>query len=157
MNAPFIPATRHFRFQLGEPAYDPNRNWTLRRILYLIRYIAYLLKNIGGDSFISLPARVSRKKTFLRAPDLMATRTLIANIGTDAPVTIFENGKIVALIAPGETRKLPLQGRLTLEARCEAGEETFLVITTGRRKPYPGEPYKAPYGQAIAPIGGDIL
>lgn len=157
MNTPFVPATRRFRFQLGEPAYDPNRNWSLRRILYLIRYIAYLLSNYGGDSFISTPARVTSSKVFLRAPEPMATRTLIANVGTDAPVTIYENGKIVAIIQPGELRKLPLQGRLTLEARCEAGEETFLVITTGRRKPYGDEPYKPPYGQAIAPIGGDIL
>lgn len=147
------PIRRTFRFQLQRFTAVVSRNWLLRRILFLVRRIHCLITCQG--EIISAHVIVTVAMTILRVPDVMARRTIVRNTGA-APVVVFESGKIIAEVAPGESKELLLAGRFVIEGRCISGETTTVEITTYRRCAC-GDPYIPPYGQAVEPIGGDLI
>lgn len=148
-----IPIIRTFRDQLTKFPLLANQNWIYRRAVLLLEKL-YCLSTCA-DEVLTDQFTINTSLSILRFPDPMAKKTTISNIGASGTATIFEEGKIVALIAPGESRELQLSGRFLIESKCESGSTT-LVVTTHRRCQC-GDDYIAPYGQAVEPIGGDLI
>jgi hypothetical protein len=230
------PPVRTFRRLLQRFVYAVKPNWLYRRMLYLAEYI-YCILTCKGEIYTK-QVTVTPTLTLLRQPDLMARKTIIANVGeveatpagtangcsgnvlfvtltavlpagsqirvdgfvytvqnetttedtlcdlvefpgdnydggdgeasgavngetieiVNIPgvATIYENGKIVAVIEPGQSRELQLSGRFMIEAKSNTSGTTTLVISTYRRCEC-GDEYIPVYGEEVEPIGGDLI
>lgn len=124
------PITRTFRNQLRDFGAIPiPRNWLFRRVLYLLRRAHCLLTCLGDtiDKTTNVPVTL----TTIRVVDTLAKKTFVFNNGAQS-ATIFENGVIIGVVAPGQRYELPIAGRLKLQAQTDAGTTALRVLTFRR-------------------------
>ena len=143
---------RKFRFLLQRFGVLVPRRWNLDRILKLLQRIRCLIECHG--QIYTDEIQLTTSLSHIRGADLMAKRTKVTNSGnTDA--IIYEQGNVVAIVPPGETRELALSGRFIIEGKCESG--TISIEITTYRRCTCGDVYYPHPGEAIEPIGGDLI
>jgi hypothetical protein len=117
----------------------------------VVRRIVCLIQCEGEDS--SVTVTVSTAPTILRAPDAMAKRTEVINLGA-VNVSIHEDGLLIGVATPGSLLVLPMAGSLLIEGRAESG--TAQVQITTRRRCLCGDEESDTY-EEVDPIGEELI
>ncbi len=127
---------------------------------YLFAKIAYWIERIEcwltcEPTLISDTIEVGDTMTLLRWPDTLAVETNVQNLGT-SDLRLYEDGLLVGVVRPMQTRRLPLSGRLMVEGKCLEGESTTVMIST-RERCLCGDDPPPHYYSSNQPIGGNLL
>lgn len=115
------PIIRRFRYLLRAFPVSVSRNWWLRRILWLLRRI-YCLLSCKGE-MLAAEVEVPSTLTFLRGPDPMAKKTIVANIGENIPLVIG-----TALAANGDTLSVALTQAVTAGMTFQLAGFTYSIL-----------------------------
>lgn len=113
---------------------DPmSDNEALNAIVAGLEGVADILANrydsISGDSsFVA----VSDTAPVTRGPVADAVKTVVTNGGTHK-VRVFFDAVLIALVLPGETRELPMDGSASVQVDCLTGESSLIAIATFRK------------------------
>src|SRR4051812_3341736 len=113
-----VPIARTFRRALVAFEAIPNKNFVLRRLLFMLRRLDCLL-TCSGEAY-STTAEARTTLTFIRAPDPMSIKATIAHLGIDGTATIYQDGKIVSILNAGDKAELPLSGSFIIQAKADA-------------------------------------
>lgn len=85
--------------------------------------------SISGDSTL---VAVSDTVHVNRSPVADAIKTVVTNGGASKVFVSFD-AVLVAIVAPGETRELPMDGSASVQVTCSTGQSSLIAIATFRK------------------------
>lgn len=105
----------------------PNCGVWYKEISDRLEKIKCLLE-CDGDTITSTVA-ASDETTLIREQNVLARKTAVLNVG-ESRAMLYEGGRLVGIVQPDDTWISPLAGRQKIQAICDSGETTTLVVTT---------------------------
>lgn len=121
-------------------------------VLALLRRLNCILYCEEEEDILSNEETIPTEVTTLRNPEPMAKKTIISNL-SDTRAKIYEAGHLIAILDGLETRELPVQGRLLIEAEGITDAVVLSITTILRCECGFGESYEEEY----TPIGSFLL
>lgn len=118
---------------MADEASPMSDNEALNAIVGELEGVASILAarydSISGDSTL---VAVSDTSPINRGPVADAVKTVVTNGGANKVFVSFD-AVLVAVVLPGETRELPMDGSASVQVTCATGQSSLIAIATFKK------------------------